>query len=103
MVELGFANSRMKDFYDVWTVLNGFDISEEGLKTAIAATFKRRGTKLDEGIPLCFTEEFALDEKKSVQWKAYLRKNDMRSDCPVEFEEISKFATSKLLPLLPRG
>ncbi len=32
MVELGFANSRMKDFFDVWTVLNEFDISEEVLK-----------------------------------------------------------------------
>lgn len=102
MVELGFANSRMKDFFDVWTVLNEFDISEEVLKSAIAATFKRRGTKIDNEMPLCFTEEFSFDERKSVQWKAYLRKSGIVADCPQEFKVIADFIASKMLPLLPR-
>ena len=102
MVELGFANSRMKDFFDVWMVLNGFEISEDILKTAIAATFKRRGTKIDIAEPLCFTEEFSSDERKSIQWKSYLRKNGINADCPGEFKEIADFIASKMRPLLPR-
>ena len=102
MVELGFANSRMKDFFDVWTVLNEFDISEEVLKSSIATTFKRRGTKIDNEMPLCFTEEFSSDERKSVQWKAYLHKSGIVADCPQEFKVIADFIASKMLPLLPR-
>jgi hypothetical protein len=102
MVELGFANSRMKDFFDVWMVLNGCEISEDILKTAIAATFKRRGTKIDIADPLCFTEEFSSDERKSIQWKSYLRKNGIDADCPGEFKEIADFIASKMRPLLPR-
>ena len=96
MVELGFANSRMKDFFDVWMVLNGFEISEDILKTAIAATFKRRGTRIDIAEPLCFTEEFSSDERKSIQWKSYLRKNGINADCPGEFKEIADFIASKI-------
>jgi predicted nucleotidyltransferase component of viral defense system len=101
MVELGFANSRMKDFFDVWTVLNEFEISDEALKTAIAATFKRRGTRFDGTEPLCFSKEFSSDERKSIQWKAYLRKNGIVADCPSEFKEIAEFIASKLRVLLP--
>ena len=102
MVELGFTNSRMKDFFDVWTVLNEFEISEDILKTAILATFKRRGTKLDSTKPLCFTEEFSSDKRKSTQWKAFLRKNGIEADCPTEFNIIADFITSKIYPLLPK-
>lgn len=102
MVELGFTNSRMKDFFDVWTILNEFEISEDILKTAILATFKRRGTKLDSTKPLCFTEEFSSDKRKSAQWKAFLRKNGIEADCPIEFNTIADFITSKIYPLLPK-
>lgn len=100
MVELGLANSRMKDFFDVWTVLNKFEISDDMLKTAILATFRRRGTRIDGGEPLCFTSEFSSDERKSVQWKAYLRKNGIEADCPNEFKEIVDYISSKVCPLL---
>lgn len=102
MVELGFANSRMKDFFDVWTILKEFELSEDLLKTAISATFKRRGTKLDSTKPLCFTEEFSSDKRKSAQWKAFLRKNGNEADCSIEFNTIADFITSKIYPLLPK-
>ena len=101
MVELGFANSRMKDFFDVWTVLNKFEISEDALKTAISSTFRRRGTQIGDGVPLCFTDEFSADERKSVQWKAYLKKNGIEAECPNEFKAIVDYITSKVCPLLP--
>ena len=101
MVELGFANSRMKDFFDVWTVFNKFEISEDALKTAISSTFRRRGMQIGDGVPLCFTDEFSADERKSVQWKAYLKKNGIEAECPNEFKVIVDYITSKVCPLLP--
>jgi hypothetical protein len=42
MVALGRANSRMKDFYDIWILTQTFDFAHDRLARAIAATFARR-------------------------------------------------------------
>jgi predicted nucleotidyltransferase component of viral defense system len=39
MVFLGMANSRMKDFFDVWTLAREFSFDGQALSQAIAATF----------------------------------------------------------------
>ena len=44
MVALGNANSRMKDFYDVWIYSNHLDFNTDTLLKAIDATFKNRRT-----------------------------------------------------------
>lgn len=44
MVALGRANSRMKDFYDIWILSRSFAFDDDRLARAIAATFARRGT-----------------------------------------------------------
>lgn len=41
MVVLGEANSRMKDFYDLWAIARRFELDGELLAEAIKATFKR--------------------------------------------------------------
>jgi len=41
MLKLGLANSRMKDFYDIWALSRGFDYDGAVLSAAIQATFKR--------------------------------------------------------------
>jgi hypothetical protein len=47
MVNLGRANSRMKDFYDIWILARSHEFHGDRLARAIAATFARRKT----GIP----------------------------------------------------
>jgi hypothetical protein len=44
MVALGGANSRMKDFYDVWICSKHLDFNTDTLLKAIDATFKNRET-----------------------------------------------------------
>lgn len=44
MVALGRANSRMKDFYDIWILSKSFDFAGDRIACAIAATFARRET-----------------------------------------------------------
>jgi predicted nucleotidyltransferase component of viral defense system len=46
MVALGRANSRMKDYYDVWVLARAFDFNGDSLPRAIAATFARRNTSI---------------------------------------------------------
>jgi hypothetical protein len=61
MVALGIANSRMKDFYDVWTLAREFEFKGPSLCAAIRATFERRQTPLPATTPLALTLEFGND------------------------------------------
>ena len=74
MVRLGVANSRMKDFYDVFLLSELFDFDGRILWDAIRNTFARRSTSLPRGLPMAFTDEFRKDTQKETQWRAFLRK-----------------------------
>ncbi len=73
MVVLGRANSRMKDYYDVWMLLNAFDLEPERLRQAIVATFARRGTLIPADAPDGLSDAFASDAGKLRQWDAFAR------------------------------
>jgi predicted nucleotidyltransferase component of viral defense system len=80
MIALGKANSRMKDFYDVWLLSKTYEFDQERLARAIAATFSRRGTAIPDGTPDAFAPEFFGDEAKQRQWTAFVR--DLSGDIP---------------------
>lgn len=86
MVELGIVNSRLKDYYDIWTILNRFEIPAETLRQAIHATFQRRQTPLPSLIPQGLSAAFAADPQKQMQWKAFLRKTG--ADPTLELERV---------------
>jgi predicted nucleotidyltransferase component of viral defense system len=71
MVALGAANSRMKDYYDLWAIPKTLAISYRELDAAIAATFERRRTDIPAGRPAGLSREFIEDEQKQRQWRAY--------------------------------
>lgn len=73
MVMLGRANSRMKDFYDIWMLSKVYHFEGDGLPRAIAATFKRRDTDIPAERHDALTEAFANDPAKQRQWEAFLR------------------------------
>jgi predicted nucleotidyltransferase component of viral defense system len=72
MVALGRANSRMKDFYDIWLLSQSFPFDDDRLARAIAATFERRETEVPVDRPDALTPAFAEDEQKQRQWNAFL-------------------------------
>ncbi len=90
MVTLGLANSRMKDFYDVWALRKAFAFSNERLAQAIAATFERRKTEIPETLPDALTLEFSRDEGKLQQWSAFAR--DMTQETPPLADVVSELA-----------
>ena len=61
MVALGIANSRMKDFYDLWVLARTFEFDGPTLSRAIQATFRRRKTDVPATPPLALTAAFATD------------------------------------------
>ena len=80
MVMLGLANSRMKDFYDVWILSRSYEFDDDRLPRAIAATFERRGTAIPLEAPVALTQAFAFDSSKQQQWAAFVR--DLAIDIP---------------------
>ncbi len=78
-VELGLANSRMKDFYDLYWLCRNMEFSSAVLSSAVHATFQRREAALPEDVPAALTQEFAQDPTKVTQWSAFLRKNRLQA------------------------
>jgi len=74
MVMLGIANSRMKDFFDIWILSRQFDFNGTSLCQAINATFNRRETVLPSATPLALSKEFSDDSQKRTQWNAFIKK-----------------------------
>ena len=95
MVVLSVVNSRMKDFYDIYTLLNRNRFDGERLKLAVFETLKRRNTSLAKDIVI-FEPSFSEDLKRDAMWKAFLKKINV-SDLP--FSEVMKEITAFLKPI----
>ncbi|HEY5592975.1 MAG TPA: nucleotidyl transferase AbiEii/AbiGii toxin family protein [Paludibacter sp.] len=95
MIELSVANSRMKDFYDVYKLLADNKFDNDTLEDAIKATFENRGTSYTENHAL-FTAEFATNTLRKRSWTAFL--NKINRDKELEFEEVLRLISEKLMP-----
>lgn len=73
MVDLGRANTRLKDFYDIWVLSRLFAFDDDRLARALAATFARRGAALPTEAPDALTPGFSGDPEKQAQWKGLHR------------------------------
>ena len=76
-MKLGIANTRMKDFHDLYTLSSLFSFEGQILSEAILRTFERRKTALSSAPPTALTAEFYEDESKQRQWTAFNRKNSL--------------------------
>lgn len=96
MVHLGMANSRMKDFNDLWVIGNQFDFDGMTLATALARTFERRNTSLPVELPLALPPEFFSDVQKIRQWKAFLNRAGLAVE--VKLAEVATFIAGFVMP-----
>jgi len=97
MVMLGMANSRMKDFYDIWILCQRFEFDGSTLRNAIRATFDRRRTLLPNEMPTALTPEFYESRDKQAQWKAFLRKNRLET-APIGLRDVVLVLREFLMP-----
>ena len=84
LIKLGMANSRMKDFYDLWVIARKFEFHVPVMGEALAATFAQRETVLPASRPLAFTPEFSASPAKQRQWRAFLRKSALGADASLQ-------------------
>jgi predicted nucleotidyltransferase component of viral defense system len=73
IIVLAQLNSRMKDFYDIYTLLNAHIIDYQMQKEAIIQTFANRNTPLNFETAV-FTADFYEHESLQNMWKAFLKK-----------------------------
>ncbi|MBX9787509.1 MAG: nucleotidyl transferase AbiEii/AbiGii toxin family protein [Pirellulales bacterium] len=99
MVSLGIANSRMKDFYDIWYLAGHFIFEGALLSEAIAKTFERRQTPISDELPLALSKEFADDQAKQTQWLAFIRKAKL-APIDVALHEVVAEIRAFLFPVL---
>ncbi len=98
MAKLGIANTRMKDFHDVWFLTRRFQLDAPTLRRAIEATFARRQTPLPVW-PEPLSDTFANDATKHIQWAAFIRRNGL-TGLPTQFAEVVFNIRSYLRPVL---
>ncbi|MBI5868628.1 MAG: nucleotidyl transferase AbiEii/AbiGii toxin family protein [candidate division Zixibacteria bacterium] len=100
MISLGVANSRMKDFYDIWALSREFAFDGSALAESIQMTFTRRKTEVPRSIPPALSEEFARERGKSAQWDGFLRRADLAAAGVSLNTVISDLAVFLLPPLM---
>ena len=79
MSTLGIANSRMKDYFDLWVLAQHTDFDGDILRQAVQTTFDRRKSTLTGHAPFGLTDAFAQDAQKQMQWQAFLKKNRLEA------------------------
>jgi predicted nucleotidyltransferase component of viral defense system len=99
MIDLAETNSRMKDFYDVYHLLQSNNFQKDMLLEAIIQTFRKRQTLFKAQHPL-FNEAFGTDEKRLFQWQVFLRKTKLETS--LDFQIVMKAIRDNLLPFYER-
>ena len=74
IVDLGEANSRMKDFFDIAELARIREFDGAAMSQAIRETFARRKTPV-VATPVGLTSRFGMDAGKQRQWEAFVSKN----------------------------
>jgi Nucleotidyl transferase AbiEii toxin, Type IV TA system len=101
MVTLGMQNSRMKDFYDICVMFRIMEFDMEILEKTIQATFAARDNALPNQLPIALSDEFAHDESKLAQWKAFANRSKL--SIPVgQLPDVIKEIRGRLAPIFPR-
>lgn len=86
IIILAQLNSRMKDFYDIYSLLKSEIINFEVVKEAITQTFNNRNTPVNFD-SIVFKEEFYTDVNRLKMWNAFLTK--IKAD-NISFETVIK-------------
>lgn len=97
MIDRGTINSRMKDFFDVYSILKAGKVDEALLKEAVIEVFANRGTELDAD-NVVFADDFAQDGMRQTLWKAYLKMIKYKEELP--FTEVMDVIRERLQPMM---
>lgn len=75
IVSLGYANSRFKDFYDIYIYLSKFEFDGKTLQEALTETFAHRGTTFNDIV--VFETDFSSDQIRQTRWNNFAKKKNI--------------------------
>jgi predicted nucleotidyltransferase component of viral defense system len=101
-VARGMINSRMKDYYDLLVIFRTYELDEQALARALAATFKRRQTELPADVPVGLSDEFGRDAAAQRLWREFLRRLQI-NDAPGELSEVVITLRENLWPVIQQA
>jgi len=99
MVKLGELNSRMKDFYDIWNIIQSEEIDGTELQKACVATFEQRETPFNLKSRF-FSEKFSEAIGKDRQWAAFIRQQGLEGIAPASFKEVVNILHAFFRPMV---
>ena len=99
IVSLDIANSRYKDFFDIWFLATYFSFDADSLCDAITATFERRKTPLPTQTPPTLTPEWAQTTEATQYWRGFVRRSGLGDTAP-DFPVVASLVWSFLSPLI---
>lgn len=95
LIDLAGENSRMKDYYDLYTILSSKKYNPELLSQAIKSTFRNRNTKYDKGT-MFFRPGFTDDKRMQIRWQAFKKRIALAEE--LTFKDMTLFLQESLLP-----
>lgn len=95
IVDLADQSSRMKDYYDLYKILQNEKYNPIILQEAIKHTFENRHTPYNENT-MFFRKEFGSNQQMQIRWTAFMRK--ITSTDILSFTEVIAFLQQRLLP-----
>lgn len=98
IVSLGYANSRFKDFYDIYVILQSEKIDAELLQEAIVQTFQNRKTTFDDIV--VFEDSFATDVERVKRWNSFVKKKNALVQ--VTFDKVVELIKTYFKPIVDR-
>ncbi|KJS16159.1 MAG: hypothetical protein VR69_10485 [Peptococcaceae bacterium BRH_c4b] len=96
MIKLSFLNSRMKDFYDIYTLSKRKTFEGRVLQEAIFQTFQRRKTPFERNQPI-FQELFINSDEKQREWSNFEKR--IRVISPKLFKDVMNQIKAFLQPI----
>ena len=96
IVSLGDANSRYKDFYDIYMLALSCDFEGAELVEAVRETFEHRGTGFVE--IFAFTDDFIASDIHQKRWKSFLNKKKAMKN--VQLIDVIALLRALLLPVV---
>jgi predicted nucleotidyltransferase component of viral defense system len=99
MIEIGLANSRMKDYHDIWMLSRTLEFDGQDLADAMRATFERRDTELPAETPAELTREYTGQPETSRMWDTYRRGFSAATvDLPEHLQEVADAIAMFVMP-----
>lgn len=97
MLQRGAINSRMKDYFDLWTLSRSRAFDGTVLAKAMRTTCEHRNMPVASRLDV-LNQSLKPDQAKQMQWKAFLRRIGP-NDAPGQFSDVNRAVATFIVPI----